>query len=83
MIEVRKRSYYKNLKEWWPVINKARDKHNNEEFHDIWGGDEQPRLERFKQNLDETDIGLIIAPQIVIEILGKIGCKQSRGTRWN
>ncbi len=55
LIQVRKISYYRNLKDWWPVVNQARGKtKNNEvtivpnllskEFHGVWGGEEQPDL---------------------------------------
>jgi hypothetical protein len=58
LIQVRKTSYYRNLKDWWPVVNQARGKTKNnkvtlapnllsKEFHDVWDGEEQPDLEEF------------------------------------
>ncbi len=91
MIQVRKTSYYRNLKDWWPVVNQARGKIKtkeviltpnllSKEFHDVWGGGEQPDLKEFKEPLTTNDIGLNITPQITIDTLGTLDASKAAGS---
>jgi hypothetical protein len=82
LIRGRKHSYYRNLKDWWPVVNKTRGKTKNKEvsippdllskeFRKVWGGEEQPDLKEFMEPLTTHNIGLNIKPQMTIETLRK------------
>ncbi len=90
LIQFRKASYYRNLKDWWPAVNQARGKtKNNEvtlapnllskEFHSVWGGGEQPDLKEFKEPLTTNDIGLNITSQITIDTLETLDATKAAG----